>query len=1019
MSATPGYITFFHQATSTAIAAVAASATSAITNANSWNYLANNNQAVALANTQQQYHNHQHSHDQQQHPKFLNTTNPYVPKVVIGLINSVIAQSYEADLPQQRNLNFFLSYLISQYATVCMLMAIVLNRTMVFATTTRMRNLRDSARNDLNGTNGTVNAHVETGLDDDEDGVWSVRKIAHKLRSLFNKLVKFPKWVKVGLRLVMTAILLKNLQIILIALNCYVPAVNKVLQYFEIFNYTPPPQESQSYLTSIKYDSTKFTKIFGSSVTVGENLNYPHKLFGHIGPSTSFLWPLYLTFCLSQFVETFCSVTSGTQPSVDTSLTLFEHSIAFHEFDNAALLAQKPSPELLFLCLNSVLNHSAIHVLKLLNLQKYRLIVLSALGMSFISYYISVVISGRLQFFPTIVIMSFVPQVGIIMIIIFCALIYLSASILAEGNNNNDNRLTFVNLGLENFNVNLSDDFNSVLVKLSVIALTTATKKSFIKELSFVGLPESSWLDSEIAKIEKVFRKKQQRKALAEINDNSDEANGVDGSIYTKRFISNYNKFFEVPPELIEMLEEEKQNSNGSQNNNYNNNGDDGASTSNGRSGNNTWIISKKMHKFIVLLKFFFKLVYCLTFKRKSIIAKNKSLHRKNELLRASAVRKASARKLNGSNSSQDIDSVATADAVAGETFFDENDFSIDYNKLLEGPVMAEMDDTSDFELDSLPSDFENDDDDDDGEVYEPLEFDSEYESEADGSFNANDNSIVNNTGFTTSVTEMPLSDAGVKRKRGRPPKNAMKSQQSQQQTLDIVNYNQNKSSSLISEVFDPKDIYSLLATRSSTGVLNSRGDSNTDTAKSLTANDDFKKILACHLSNDLQSLAKHEQVVTVSHRRPITRLFFNQNFCNNNGNDEDEDEEYGTASEMLGVRNKGDETVKLIRLIMEKRKNAFVGDIEKQRRKHHHEHDEFDEYGGEDEEEDEEEDDMDFSKQFTCVICQSHPRQIILWPCKCLAICDNCRLSLVLRNFNSCVCCRRSIDGYSKVYMP
>ncbi|GMF13980.1 unnamed protein product [[Candida] boidinii] len=53
------------------------------------------------------------------------------------------------------------------------------------------------------------------------------------------------------------------------------------------------------------------------------------------------------------------------------------------------------------------------------------------------------------------------------------------------------------------------------------------------------------------------------------------------------------------------------------------------------------------------------------------------------------------------------------------------------------------------------------------------------------------------------------------------------------------------------------------------------------------------------------------------------------------------------------------------------------------------------------------------------CVICHTNSRQIILWPCKCLSICEGCRVSLVIRGFNECVCCRRKVEGYSKVYIP
>ena len=55
-----------------------------------------------------------------------------------------------------------------------------------------------------------------------------------------------------------------------------------------------------------------------------------------------------------------------------------------------------------------------------------------------------------------------------------------------------------------------------------------------------------------------------------------------------------------------------------------------------------------------------------------------------------------------------------------------------------------------------------------------------------------------------------------------------------------------------------------------------------------------------------------------------------------------------------------------------------------------------------------------DVDENFLCVVCKTNRRNIVLWPCKCLAICDNCRTSLALRKYDSCMCCRRKVDGYS-----
>ena len=53
------------------------------------------------------------------------------------------------------------------------------------------------------------------------------------------------------------------------------------------------------------------------------------------------------------------------------------------------------------------------------------------------------------------------------------------------------------------------------------------------------------------------------------------------------------------------------------------------------------------------------------------------------------------------------------------------------------------------------------------------------------------------------------------------------------------------------------------------------------------------------------------------------------------------------------------------------------------------------------------------------CVVCQSAPRTILSWPCRCLSICEDCRVSLAMNNFGTCVCCRTEVVGFSRLYVP
>ena len=53
------------------------------------------------------------------------------------------------------------------------------------------------------------------------------------------------------------------------------------------------------------------------------------------------------------------------------------------------------------------------------------------------------------------------------------------------------------------------------------------------------------------------------------------------------------------------------------------------------------------------------------------------------------------------------------------------------------------------------------------------------------------------------------------------------------------------------------------------------------------------------------------------------------------------------------------------------------------------------------------------------CVVCQSAPRTVLAWPCRCLSLCEDCRVSLAMNNFGTCVCCRQEVAGFSRLFVP
>lgn len=65
---------------------------------------------------------------------------------------------------------------------------------------------------------------------------------------------------------------------------------------------------------------------------------------------------------------------------------------------------------------------------------------------------------------------------------------------------------------------------------------------------------------------------------------------------------------------------------------------------------------------------------------------------------------------------------------------------------------------------------------------------------------------------------------------------------------------------------------------------------------------------------------------------------------------------------------------------------------------------------------------DVDWTDRAMCIICTSRPRDIVSWPCRCLAMCDQCREVLAARGSpgkHCCPCCRQPIDGYSRIFIP
>ncbi|KAK6067777.1 Protein ASI1 [Seiridium cupressi] len=289
---------------------------------------------------------------------------------------------------------------------------------------------------------------------------------------------------------------------------------------------------------------------------------YPADLQG----SLSLLWPLFGTFCLSHFLETVSCAVQGRPVAVETGMTLFEHSLAFAEADAAvsnqlgwglfssgsssnvtftqgttgASIAISRSmimkrvntpPEVLLVAFLSAMSHVTSHVLGVFNLQsKFRLLSTGFWAMCFMSSIVYEAFNFSLDDpsnmglfrFPTVCIIGFIPHVMVFIGIFICALIYgiaLTLSALSPPDGLDDaHRFTFrqrLRLAHENMqaNISLSDirvsrdmDFYTALLRIGFGVITMASEAVYLNEDRSVNVKQLTWLEEERFKELEKFR---------------------------------------------------------------------------------------------------------------------------------------------------------------------------------------------------------------------------------------------------------------------------------------------------------------------------------------------------------------------------------------------------------------------------------------------------------------------------------------------------------------------------------
>jgi hypothetical protein len=399
-----------------------------------------------------------------------------------------------------RGLGSVFSYATSRWAISCIAMAIVLNRTHIFAATRRRSRF-----------------------------TWHVRAV---------------------LRLLPVVLLGLQARSLLRSIQCQTSPDFALLRWGNatrssdlMFSHHNPVLNTVSSV--LLFGASDQESCAAVAMTPATEDTPPHELRG----SLSALWPLFGTFCLSHFFETLSCAIQGRPITAETGMTLFEQSLAFAEADAAVsnqlgwgtfsskdampsqmgtsialtrsmiLRRVNTPPEVLLVALLSALSHLSSHVLGIFDRQaKYRLVNTGFWGLCFMASIVWSVISfdldepasqGLLRY-PTVCIIGFVPHVLVLAGIITCSFIYglaIVLSALASSSNPELATMTFrqriahahenmqANVSLSEIRINKEMDFYTALLRTGFAAITMASEAVYLNEDRGVSLKHHTWLE--------------------------------------------------------------------------------------------------------------------------------------------------------------------------------------------------------------------------------------------------------------------------------------------------------------------------------------------------------------------------------------------------------------------------------------------------------------------------------------------------------------------------------------------
>ncbi|KAL6881513.1 hypothetical protein J3F83DRAFT_722566 [Trichoderma novae-zelandiae] len=402
-----------------------------------------------------------------------------------------------------RGLGSVFGYATSKWALSCLAMAVILNRTHIFAATRRRLRLR-----------------------------WQVRLM---------------------LRIVPVVLLLLQARTILQSIQCQTSPDFALLRWGDankssdlMFSHSNTFLNTMS--STLLFGATDEQSCIAAQMVPSPDPDAPRELRG----SLSRLWPQFGTFCLSQFLETISCAVQGRPVAAETGMTLFEQSLAFAEADaavnnqlgwgsfskyqspiptslsqggtvvmtRAAILRRvNASPEVLWIAFLSSMTHITSHLLGVFDLQaRYRLVntafwglcFMGSLVWSFITFEAENPATQGFFRFPTVCIIGFIPHVLILIGIIMCLFVYglalLLTAVMPPASQENS-RMTFrqrllhahenmqANVSLSELRITREMDFYTALLRTGFAAITMASEAVYLNEDRGVSLKRQTWLE--------------------------------------------------------------------------------------------------------------------------------------------------------------------------------------------------------------------------------------------------------------------------------------------------------------------------------------------------------------------------------------------------------------------------------------------------------------------------------------------------------------------------------------------